>query len=204
MFLTLTGILPKVTLMNHQSIQFPYDKDRAWNAALWLLHHTGMQLSLMKLLKLVFLADLKHLLTFERPIIGGTYKAMTYGPVAYELYNDMKFPSPDSPFTFIPPYYVQTTSPVNEDFLSESDIKTLCHIYDAYGSMDAIALSNITHKFPLWKDRQSENDPIPYESFFLDIPEKYRQTLGIDIDQEDRDLILEIIRDRQEAWVMLK
>jgi uncharacterized phage-associated protein len=190
--------------MDKRLIEFPYDKDRAHNAALWLLHRNGMQLSLMKLLKLVFLADLKHLLTFERPIIGGTYKAMTYGPVANELYNDMKSAEPDSPFTFVQPYYVRTASPVNEDFLSESDIKALRHVDDAYGSMDAIALSGITHKFPLWATRQSDNAPIPYESFFLDIPDEHRRTLGIDIDRETRDLLLEILRDRQEAWAMLR
>ncbi len=97
-----------------------------------------------------------------------------------------------------------TPVPVNEDFLSESDIKVLRHIDEAYGSMDAIALSGITHEFPLWANRQSENAVIPYESFFLDIPDEHRRTLGLDSDSENRALLLEILRDRQEAWALLR
>ena len=181
-------------------LEFPYEKDRAHNAALWLLHRHGMQLDLMKMLKLVFLADLKHLLTFERPIVGGTYKAMTFGPVAHELYNDMKA---DFSFVFDPPYTIKAASPVNEAFLSESDINALRSVDDTYGSMDGFALSAITHKFSLWANHRV-NAPIPYEDFFLDIPSEHRQHLGIDMDGEDRALLLEILQDRQETWAMLR
>ncbi|MGD0679946.1 MAG: Panacea domain-containing protein, partial [Polyangiaceae bacterium] len=73
-------------------IEFEYDEERARHATLWLLQEHGT-LDHIKLLKLVVLADVEHLKRYGRPIVGGEYFAMEHGPVASQLYDELKLRS---------------------------------------------------------------------------------------------------------------
>ena len=68
-----------------KKIRFKYDADKAGQAILWLLHRHGGSMDKLKLIKLFFYADRLHLLRYGRPIVGGHYFAMNFGPVSSEL-----------------------------------------------------------------------------------------------------------------------
>ena len=194
--------------MTAQSIRFPYVKERAHNATLWLLHQHGGMINKLKLVKLVFFADLEHLLCHGRPIVGGSYVAMQHGPVSSELLydiNNINNSGDDIPFRLQPAYNVKALAPVNEDYLSESDIKVLRGINNQHGDSDRFALRDLTHEFKLW-EKNYPNDqsshPIPYDDFFMELPPKYKPAMNIP-DVGGREDMLEIIKDRQEAWAML-
>lgn len=178
------------------TIQFPYIKERAYNAILWLLHQHGGKLNRLKLMKLVFFVDLEHLSRYGRPVIGGHYVAMEHGPVASEMLNDInntKYCKSDKPFECVSQYDVAAIGPVDEDHLSESDIEILREVNSKYGDMDKYAIRDLTHNFKSWRKNypnDSSSHPLPYEDFFLDLP-------------ADRQDMLEIIRDRQDAWALL-
>lgn len=178
--------------MSAHEIQFTYEKDRAYNATLWLLHQHGGMLNRLKLIKLVFLADLEHLAKYGRPIVGGRYVAMKHGPVASELLSDIQRRTPGLPFSPVN-LNVVANQPVNEEYLAESDIEVLRDVNTEFGDYDRFALRNRTHRYNSWsKNFLGENTsyPLPYEDFFLDVP-------------EERRVMLDVIRDTQDAWGLL-
>lgn len=179
--------------MATQLINFPYTKERAYNAVLWLLHQHSGTLNRLKLVKLVFLADLQHLSLYGRPIVGGHYFAMEHGPVASEMFDDIRCRNINVPFECVPPYEVKANALVDEEHLSESDIEVLREVNAKYGDMDRFALRDLTHGFKSWKKNypnDGSSHPLPYEDLFLDLP-------------EERQAMLDVIRDNQEAWALL-
>ncbi len=175
------------------TIHFDYVQERAHNAILWLLHQHGGMVNKMKLVKLAFFADLAHIARYGRPIIGGNYVAMPFGPVASPLLDDINGKAGHPPFSLASKYDVAATAPVNESHLSESDLEVLREINTTYGDMDEFTLSKLTHDYAAWKKNypgDGSSYPLPYEDFFLDIP-------------ADRQEMLHIIRDRQDAWALL-
>ncbi len=176
------------------AIRFDYIQERAHNAILWLLHQHGGMVNKMKLVKLAFFADLAHIARYGRPIIGGNYVAMRLGPVASSLLDDLNGRTPrHPPFTLVSKYDVSAAALVDESHLSESDLEVLREINTKYGDMDEFTLSTITHNYAAWRKNypgDNSSHPLSYEDFFLDIP-------------EDRQEMLHIIRDRQEAWALL-
>lgn len=181
--------------MNNE-IKFPYIKERAYNAILWLLRQHGGKMNRLKLMKLVFFVDLEHLARYGRPVIGGHYVAMEHGPVASEMLSDInqtKYCKTGKPFEWVYPHDVKATAPVDDEHLSESDIEVLRDINSKYGDMDRFAVRDLTHNFKSWRNNYPDDNsshPLPYEDFFLDIPESCQD-------------MLDIIRDRQEAWALL-
>lgn len=69
---------------------FPYNKDKAIAAIVFILREIDGIIGLHKLSKILYFADQKHLVEFGRPIIGDTYKAMPYGPVPSATYDLVK------------------------------------------------------------------------------------------------------------------
>ncbi len=176
-----------------EPIKFPYNRDKAIQVALWLLNRHGGTLDKLKLVKLIFFADRKHLARYGKPIVGGNYCAMKFGPVLSEFLDDLNKAQKKGTF----PFESTTTNKVytnvqpNEELLSESDIKILEMVDKNYGRLDPFKLAKITHALKAWeKNYPNPNDntsyPLPYEDFFLD---------------EEDDSMLEIIKDDQEAWI---
>lgn len=171
-------------------ITFPYDRERAVNAMLWLLGRHGGSLEKMKLVKLLFYADRAHLVKYGRPITGGRYCAMPHGPVASSLYDDLKSWANDAHAPVkISGRRVVAGRPSDAESLSESDVEVLVAVDREYGKLSSGALRNMTHELKAYKRNYREGSGIksfalPYEDFFLDVPD---------------DGILDIMRDDQEA-----
>lgn len=178
--------------MKTNRIEFPFDKARAHNAVLWLVERHGGLLNKLSLLKLVFLADFQHLMRYGRPIVGGTYVSMEHGPVASEMFDDLKIDG-YAPFELVDngeTIKALTTADVNE--LAESDIEILGEVDAKYGALEPYTLCDMTHDYEAWRNnyRYGTAHLIPYEDFFLDEP--------------GNDDLLECLRDDQEAWKILR
>ncbi len=170
-------------------IRFPYDPNRARNAALWFLHHHGGQMSVLKLVKLLFLADFEHLTRYGRPITGGPYCALEHGPVASSFYEEVKpNANPITEFHRSGKEIVADEAP-NEDFLAESDLEALASVNARYGAMDGFRLRDLSHAYRLWTDNWRDDASrksfaIPFEDFFKDA---------------DAPAMLDILRDDNDA-----
>ena len=179
-----------------RNISFLYDRDKATEAILWLLHKHGGTLSKLKLVKLLFWVDKEHLIRYGRPIVGGQYYAMPHGPASSELLNHINEAAHKGfcPFILENNLVLSQTS-ADKDELSESDIEVLNAINQRYGSFSWWTLRNLSHLLAEYinswrrKPEGSRRHPIAYEALFRN--------------KKDNDM-LDIIRDDQKAWAGLK
>jgi len=161
-----SGETPALDHTTNVMIDLEYDADRARHATLWLLKQHGT-LDHIKLLKLVFLADVEHLSRYGRPIVGGAYFAMEHGPVASELYDELKLRRIPGTAA-VTDFMLRGVEEPNEDHLSETDVEVLRDVNERYGTWDRYRLSNHTHTFEAWKQNWQEDGekgayPIPYD-----------------------------------------
>lgn len=169
-------------------IEFPYDAEKARNATLWLLKRHA-RLDHIKVLKLILLADLEHLARYGRPIVGGSYYALEHGPVASELYDDLKLGAPGGLGTepvSVGSYIIRATAEPDEDYLSESDLEVLNEIEAKYGTWDSYRLSNFTHSLDAWAKNYKGNNgayPIAYEDFLQEKLDENTRSI-VEDDQE--------------------
>ncbi|HEX6566778.1 MAG TPA: Panacea domain-containing protein [Chthoniobacterales bacterium] len=64
---------------------FPFDGQKATEAAALFLSFSGRQLNVMKLVKLMYLLDRESIARRGVPVVGGVYLSMRNGPVTSEL-----------------------------------------------------------------------------------------------------------------------
>jgi uncharacterized phage-associated protein len=181
--------------MPNKLIKFQYDSEKAKQAVLWLLHKNNGSMDKLQLVKLFFFADREHLARYGRPIIGGTYYAMKFGPVCSELLDCLDSTATTNislPFILLDKQVAEKQGQQisNEDWLSESDLEVLEDIYKNYGHIDKFRLSDMTHDLKAYKKNMppaNSRKLIPYEDFFEDLDNSVKS-------------ILEIIYDEQDAW----
>jgi uncharacterized phage-associated protein len=174
-----------------RNIKFTFNSDKASAAILWLIQRNNGSMDKLKLVKLFFWADRAHLAEYGRPIIGGTYYAMDYGPVSSELLDYLNEAKCNTlPFRIEGQCKLIANKPCDEEWLSQSDLDVLDDIYKNYGHIDPFRLSEITHELKAYK----KNEPtkggrrcLSYEDFFLDLDDKAQKMLAL-------------IHEEQEAW----
>jgi len=106
---------------------FPFDEDKALNAALFIIQGLGGKATKLQLAKILYFADQKHLVNYGRDIAGGHYVKKDKGPIPAELYqafDDSKYASIMKALT-ISNDMVEAKQPVNMDNLSLSDVECL-------------------------------------------------------------------------------
>lgn len=106
------------------------------NRFLDLARESGRPLTPMQLLKLVYIAHGWMLGLTSRPLIDQQVEAWQYGPVIRDLYNSTRGYG-RSPIMSPIPGVVGSLDSGQQDMIRQ--------VYDIYGKMDGIALSNITH-----------------------------------------------------------
>jgi len=180
---------------SNRPIKFPYDQKKATQAILWLLHKNNGFMDKLQLVKLFYYIDREHLARYGRPIIGGSYYAMQFGPVCSELLDFLDSTATVNTsllFMLLDKQVIEKQGHqiADEDWLSESDLEVLEDIYKNYGHIDKFKLSDMTHELKAYKKNtppENGRKLIPYEDFFEDLDNNARK-------------ILEIIYDEQEAW----
>lgn len=132
-----------------------------------LLRAHGGQMSYMRLLKLLYIADRESLKQHGRTIVRMRPVAMDNGPLHSEIYNLIKGEHPAeglwSKHIQKSQYQIVLTSDPGVLELSAAEIRILNEVADKYGNTDDWELVNQTHEFPEWKNNHSpgSSKPIP-------------------------------------------
>ncbi|MCD0489944.1 DUF4065 domain-containing protein [Pedobacter sp. MC2016-14] len=132
---------------------------------------TGKEVTPMKLLKLVYIAHGWYLALADQDLIDEGVQAWKYGPVIPSVYHKFKvygnniinslakFDVPgwsNDPFT-------QGVEINNLSKISEDDKKFLDRIFEVYGDLSGIQLSNLTHEigtpwYNVWNEQIGKNN----------------------------------------------
>lgn len=153
-------------------IQLSFNEKKAAAAAGVLLKYVGGRMPYMRLVKLLYLADRESLDRVGRPIIGGRYVAMKYGPVLSELLDLVKAEGGSlwSEFIQTDRFDVVLTREPDLGALSQAEIDLLQEAARLCEKLDQWKLADLTHTFPEWKD--------PGTSAFDIAPEEILRALG--------------------------
>ena len=188
-------------------VSFPFDEAKFPHVVAYLLKRLGRRTRLA-LVKLIYLADRRHLVQYGRPVVGGAYFALQQGPVpslALDILEDLCESKSggtcqvDQAFvnrlqTLIDvdiqpryPEYFCSGEP-DLDQLSETDRDVLDQICEEYGSWAPERLSAHTHSHKAWKGTPVPNQ-IDYSLFFEDDPHAVHAVLSYLVEtQEHRDM----------------
>ena len=96
----------------------------------------GRQLSVMSLLKLVYIAHGWHLETQGEPLFTNGIQAWQYGPVIPDVYRDFRKQGVT---------ITEKVGTVDDASLARDDENLLEQIWQIYGGLSAFRLSDITH-----------------------------------------------------------
>jgi uncharacterized phage-associated protein len=183
------------------AVEFNLDMDKVIAASIFIASKDSKdvpQLTMGKLLKLIFLADKYHLVRYGRPITGDRYEAMKDGPVPSWAYDLFKRQVLRKPFTEQGRQLVKSlrvdrsqknpllraTAGYDRDQLSKSDIAALEATIAEFGRKSFNQLRDITHHMVAWKEAwdgrgKQEKAHMKFESFFVDDP----NAISSDVDE---------------------
>lgn len=144
-----------------------YCEKKATQAAARLLDKEGGRMSHMKLIKLLYLADRKALLSWGRPITFDWYFSLPHGPVlsfTLDKINTERAPAEESYWhTYISErqgHDVALLCAAPIDHLSPAEEAVLDEIYKEFGHLDQWQLRDYSHRLPEWMDPQGSRLPI--------------------------------------------
>ncbi|WP_223502874.1 Panacea domain-containing protein [Pseudomonas sp. BF-R-24] len=156
-----------------------FNERKVAQMAAFFLQRNGGSLSILKLMKLLYLADRRALDMFDTPISGDRMVSMPHGPVlskTYELMNGSGFSVENGWDSWVADRAGHMLSLKQSELsqsdldlpaLSEADIEVLAAVQDEFGAMDAWALRNFTHDHCAeWRDPDGSSLPIDYKDVF--------------------------------------
>jgi uncharacterized phage-associated protein len=133
-------------------MRFVYNRSKADELAGHLLQLGGNSMGMLKLLKLMYLADRTSLIETGFLITGDAIVAMDMGPVLSNTYNRLK-PTGDMGFISHEPGNVMLNEPPPTDgLLSDYEIGIARQIFKRFGHMTGQQLTEYLHSHaPEWK-----------------------------------------------------
>jgi uncharacterized phage-associated protein len=69
-------------------IQFQFDKEKSASVLLYIIQNVESS-DFLRVFKILYFAEQKHLARFGRPIVGDNYIAMQHGPVPASIYTEL-------------------------------------------------------------------------------------------------------------------
>jgi len=146
-------------------LAFDFDVERFVAATSFLVEKCP-EVTKIKLFKLLYFADKRHLLTYGRPIIGDRYIKMDHGPVPSKGYNlvkrDERANAEDQElfdaYVTVQGNDLKTVNPPNLAYLSETEIEVLDEVVREYGLLTAGQLSKLSHRDPAWMNAELNSD----------------------------------------------
>lgn len=138
------------------------------------------RINVLKLTKLIYLADRKHIEKYDYPIVDDQLVSMPHGPVDSQTFRYINGQDVGNGWDeFISEkkkHIVRLARPISVDALdelSDAEIETLQEIWLSFGSMDQYTLRDWTHNnCPEWEDPQGSSYPIPYKRVFRCLDKK--------------------------------
>lgn len=158
-----------------------FNEKRTAQAAAFLLHRAGGRLPLLKLMKLMYLAERESLRIYGEPITGDKLVSMPHGPVlslTLEHMNGACRSIEGGWQTWIDDRaghelalrdLSMIRSPEDDLLeLSDGDLEVLDSIWQKFGHYGKYQLVEYTHNggCPEWTDPQGSSYPIPLEKLF--------------------------------------
>jgi uncharacterized phage-associated protein len=169
-----------------------FNEKKAAQAAAYFLFRAGEPLSILKLTKLLYLAERGSLEKFGEPMIGDHPVSMPHGPVlstTLDYMNGMLRSSEggwDSWIADRQGHFVALRDPQSvqrqEDLLalSAADIEILSDVWNRFGGMDQWALRDWTHEHcPEWTDPEGSSVPISFDTLLAALHFSPQQTEAI-------------------------
>ncbi|MGB6130979.1 MAG: Panacea domain-containing protein [Acidobacteriaceae bacterium] len=184
-------------------IQFEFSLDKLIHAIAFFSTKNLPDLTKLKVAKLLYFADKKHLLENGRPILGDVYWCMEFGPVPSFALNEMNEAIAGSevaagadsdssamsevlrvrkPFFGGFPYF-EAKRTYDRQVFDDSEVNALSFVADTYGRETARRLVDLTHAEPTWQIANQARGtkaraPIPYELFFEGAPSESMKYLA--------------------------
>jgi uncharacterized phage-associated protein len=157
-----------------------FNERRAAESAAFLLHQAGGTLPLIKLIKLLYLAERLSFQRYGEALTGDRLVSMAHGPVLSQTYNHINgaVPSAEGGWdTWISdraghvvalrdPSMIRTPE---QDLLtlSDSDLEVLGDTWAQFGHWKKFDLVDYTHNnCPEWEDPDGSSKPIAYPKLF--------------------------------------
>jgi len=185
-------------------IKFEFNLDKLIHAIAFFSRKGIDDLTKLKVAKMLYFADKKHLLEFGRPIIGDVYFCMEFGPVPSFALNEMNeainrsevvcsdcsdYSRMSDVLKVKKPFWSRYHHfEAKQDFdpqvvFDTSELSVLDFVAQEYGRKSAKQLVDLTHGEPTWRianEGRSPNSrsPIPYELFFEGAPKESRKHLA--------------------------
>lgn len=157
-----------------------YSDRCAAQVAAFFLYKAGGRLTILKLMKLLYLAERLSLQKYGEPITYDSLVSMPHGPVLSMTLNHINGMINSSPggwdewisdrenreVSLVDPSMIRSPE-LDLPALSETDLEVLYETWDRFGHMSASQLRNFTHDHcPEWKDPHGSSIPIDYRSLF--------------------------------------
>ncbi|MEJ1959793.1 MAG: Panacea domain-containing protein [Nitrosomonadales bacterium] len=151
-----------------------YNEKKAAQVAAFFLQSEGSTMSLLKLMKLMYLSERKSLEEYGEPMIGDKLCSMEHGPVLSHTLNhingvrqssDDGWDSWVSERTNHELSLVRKLGNIREDLslLSDADIEILEKLWAEFGGFTAYELRDYTHEAcEEWEDPENSSTNIPY------------------------------------------
>ena len=157
-----------------------FNERKTAQAAAYLLHRAGGQLPLIKLLKLMYLAERLSLKEYGEPLTGDSLVSMEHGPVLSRTLNQMNgavvsveggwdtWVSDRSNHNLVLKDPSMNSDPSRDLLaLSDSDLECLASVWEQFGRWDRWDLVKYTHdNCGEWSDPGQSSSPIAYEAVF--------------------------------------
>lgn len=145
---------------------------RAAQVAAWFALRQGGRINVLKLTKLLYLSERRHLDLYDEPMTYDRLVSMDHGPVPSICLNLMngtlEHPDWAEFITDRDSYDLgvvgEKTNPEQFDQLSRADHRLLEEIWAQFGHMSKYELRDYTHEAcHEWEDPDGSSLPIPYE-----------------------------------------
>ena len=151
-------------------LKFKFDFEKTLQASAVLLRSHGKQMSVLRLLKLLYIADREMLATAGHTLTGDRAVAMEHGPVLTQVYDLIKQQAKragewDGVIHKVG-YTLHLVGDPGTGRLSKGDAAKLQEVTDRYLAVDDWTLADkITHEFPEWVGNYQEGTSkcIPWE-----------------------------------------
>ena len=159
-----------------------YMPNKAAEVAAFFLLKAEAALHIIKIMKLMYLAERESLLNFAEPLIGDSLVSMQHGPVLSATYSQMRGDGQEDAQILWDSWIDERTGHgvcikpqhrhLNPDSellsLSDSDVDILNTVWTKFGHMNTWALRDYTHTaaVPEWQDPDGSSLPISYTQLF--------------------------------------
>jgi uncharacterized phage-associated protein len=149
---------------------FRFNIDKTIQAVAALLHfHASREMSYLRMLKLLYLADRESLQETSRPITGDRVVAMEHGPVLSSVYDLIKGEHTGWPlwsqFLGKKGYRIELLHDPGNGALSKYELGKLRELTERYAEKNEWDMVEIVHELPEWKknDPGKSSKPIPFD-----------------------------------------